>query len=108
MYLDFFGLQEKPFSLTPDPRFLFLSDSHRQALDHMAYGIQEREGFILIAGDIGTGKTTICRELLDRLEGNVATALILNPLLSEQELLEAVVEDFALGAKASVAAGGTA
>ena len=98
MYLEFFGLQEKPFSLTPDPRFLFLSDSHRQDLDHMVYGIQEREGFILIAGDIGTGKTTICRELLDRTEGKVATALILNPLLSEQELLEAIVEDFALGA----------
>jgi type II secretory pathway predicted ATPase ExeA len=97
MYLDFFVLQEKPFSLTPDPRFLFLSDSHRQALDHMVYGIQEREGFILVAGDIGTGKTTICRELLDRLDDNVATALILNPLLSEQELLEAIVEDFALG-----------
>ncbi|MBW7995306.1 MAG: AAA family ATPase [Candidatus Glassbacteria bacterium] len=106
MYLDFYGLQEKPFSLTPDPRFLFLSDSHRQALDHMTYGIQEREGFILIAGDIGTGKTTICRELLDRLDDNVATALILNPLLSEQELLEAVVEDFALGIKRVVAADG--
>ncbi len=97
MYLDFFVLQEKPFSLTPDPRFLFLSDSHRQALDHMVYGIQEREGFILVTGDIGTGKTTICRELLERLDDNVATALILNPLLSEQELLEAIVEDFALG-----------
>jgi type II secretory pathway predicted ATPase ExeA/cell division septation protein DedD len=102
MYLDFFVLQEKPFSLTPDPRFLFLSDSHRQALDHMVYGIQEREGFILVAGDIGTGKTTICRELLERLDDNVATALILNPLLSEQELLEAIVEDFALGMKPAV------
>ncbi len=106
MYLDFFVLQEKPFSLTPDPRFLFLSDSHRQALDHMAYGIQEREGFILVAGDIGTGKTTICRELLDRLDDNVATALILNPLLSEQELLEAIVEDFALGVQPAAASQG--
>ncbi len=105
MYLDFFVLQEKPFSLTPDPRFLFLSDSHRQALDHMVYGIQEREGFILVAGDIGTGKTTICRELLERLDDNVATALILNPLLSEQELLEAIVEDFALGKQPAAAAG---
>ena len=57
MYLDFFGLNEKPFSLTPDPRFLYLSESHRQALDHLIYGVQEHEGFILIVGDIGTGKT---------------------------------------------------
>ncbi|MFH1069230.1 MAG: AAA family ATPase [Candidatus Glassbacteria bacterium] len=97
MYLEFFGLKEKPFSLTPDPRFLFLSESHRQALDHLLYGIQEHEGFILIVGDIGTGKTTICRELLEKLATNVASALILNPLLSEQELLEAIVQDFAIG-----------
>ena len=96
MYLDFFGLKEKPFSLTPDPRFLFLSESHRQALDHLLYGIREREGFILIVGDIGTGKTTICRELLEELDKNVASALILNPMLSEQELLEAIVQDFAI------------
>lgn len=94
MYLEFFGLKEKPFSLTPDPRFLFLSESHRQALDHLVYGIQEHEGFILIVGDIGTGKTTICRELLERLDKKVASALILNPMLSEQELLEAIVQDF--------------
>ena len=97
MYLDFFGLKEKPFSLTPDPRFLFLSESHRQALDHLVYGIQEHEGFILIVGDIGTGKTTICRELLEKLDPKVASALILNPMLSEQELLEAIVQDFAVG-----------
>jgi len=96
MYLEFFGLKEKPFSLTPDPRFLFLSESHRQALDHMIYGVQEREGFILIVGDIGTGKTTICRELLEKLDKNVASALILNPMLSEQELLEAILQDFGI------------
>ena len=96
MYLDFFGLKEKPFSLTPDPRFLFLSESHRQALDHMLYGIREREGFILIVGDIGTGKTTICRELLEKLDGNTASALILNPMLSESELLEAILQDFGI------------
>ncbi len=96
MYLDFFGLKEKPFSLTPDPRFLFLSESHRQALDHMLYGIREREGFILIVGDIGTGKTTICRELLEKLDPGSASALILNPLLSETELLEAILQDFGI------------
>ena len=94
MYLDFFKLKEKPFSLTPDPRFLYLSENHRQALDHLTYGIREHEGFILIVGDIGTGKTTICRELLDRLDKNVASALILNPMLSERDLLEAIVQDF--------------
>lgn len=97
MYLEYFGLKEKPFSLTPDPRFLFLSESHRQALDHMLYGIREREGFILIIGDIGTGKTTICRELLEKVDSNVSSALILNPMLSEQELLEAVLQDFGIG-----------
>ena len=96
MYLEYFDLEEKPFSLTPDPRFLFLSESHRQALDHMIYGVREREGFILIIGDIGTGKTTICRELLEKLESNVSSALILNPMLSEQELLEAILQDFGI------------
>jgi type II secretory pathway predicted ATPase ExeA len=97
MYLEYFDLKEKPFSLTPDPRFLFLSESHRQALDHMVYGIQEREGFILIIGDIGTGKTTICRELLEKVDSSVSSALILNPMLSEQELLEAILQDFGIG-----------
>jgi len=96
MYLDFFGLKEKPFSLTPDPRFLFLSESHRQALDHMLYGIREHEGFILIVGDIGTGKTTICRELLEKLDPGSSSALILNPMLSETELLEAILQDFGI------------
>jgi len=97
MYLEYFSLKEKPFSLTPDPRFLFLSENHRQALDHMLYGVREREGFILIIGDIGTGKTTICRELLEKIDSNVSSALILNPMLSEQELLEAVLQDFGIG-----------
>ncbi|MGH7423515.1 MAG: hypothetical protein ACREJ1_07535, partial [Candidatus Methylomirabilales bacterium] len=61
MYEQYFGLKEKPFSLTPDPRFLFLSADHKGALDHLLYGIQRREGFLAITGDIGTGKTTICR-----------------------------------------------
>jgi len=106
MYLEFFALKEKPFSLTPDPRFLFLSESHRQALDHMIYGIEEREGFILIVGDIGTGKTTICRELLEKLDRNAASALILNPLLSEQELLEAILGDFGIQPGGEILPGG--
>lgn len=98
MYERFFGLKEKPFSLTPDPRFLFLSDNHRGALDHLLYGIERREGFLAITGDIGTGKTTICRALLERLDPKTQTALILNPLLEEEELLTAILQDFGVAA----------
>jgi len=96
MYEQYFGLKEKPFSLTPDPRFLFLSADHKGALDHLLYGIQRREGFLAITGDIGTGKTTICRTLLERLDPGVQTALILNPLLNEREILSAILEDFGI------------
>jgi general secretion pathway protein A len=100
MYLKFFGLSEKPFGLTPDPKFLFFSEKHREGLDHLLYGIHQKEGFVLISGDTGTGKTTLCRALLERLDsGEVTTALILNPLLSEEELLKAILEDFGLPAK---------
>ena len=78
MYNSFFGLKETPFNLTPDPRYLFLSKNHGEAIDHLLYGINERKGFILITGGIGTGKTTLCRELLDRLDKNIKSALILN------------------------------
>ena len=99
MYLEFFSLREKPFGLTPDPRFLFFSEKHREALDHLLYGIHQREGFVLISGDTGTGKTTLCRALMERLDpSEVTTALILNPLLNETELLKAILEDFGLPA----------
>ena len=97
MYLDFFGLREKPFGLTPDPKFLFFSEKHREALDHLLYGIHQKEGFVLISGDTGTGKTTLCRALLERLDPReITTSLILNPLLNEEELLKAILEDFGL------------
>ncbi len=96
MYEQSFGLKERPFSLTPDPRFLFLSANHRGALDHLLYGITRREGFLVITGDIGTGKTTICRALLERLDARVQTALILNPMLEEEQLLTAILEDFGI------------
>ncbi len=97
MYEQSFGLKEKPFNLTPDPHFLFLSANHRGALDHLLYGIERREGFLVITGDIGTGKTTICRALLDCLDAEVRTALILNPMLKEEEeLLAAILQDFGL------------
>ena len=96
MYCPFFGLQEKPFSITPDPRFLFLSPSHQEALGYLFYGIEERKGFITITGEVGTGKTLLCRALLDRLGRQVRTALIFNSFLSEIELLRSINEDFGI------------
>jgi len=96
MYCPFFGLQEKPFSITPDPRFLFLSPSHQEALGHLLYGIEERKGFITITGEVGTGKTLLCRALLGRLGRHVQTALIFNSFLLEIELLRSINEDFGI------------
>ena len=96
MYLHFFNLREQPFNLTPDPRFLFLSPQHEEALTHLLYGIQERKGFIEITGEVGTGKTILCRALLDRLDATVSTALIFNSYLTELELLQAITHDFGL------------
>jgi general secretion pathway protein A len=96
MYCPFFGLQEKPFSITPDPRFLFLSSSHQEALGHLLYGIEERKGFITVTGEVGTGKTLLCRALLDRLGRHVQTALIFNSFLLEIELLRSINEDFGI------------
>jgi general secretion pathway protein A len=93
MYLDFYGLKEKPFSLTPDPQFLYLSESHRTAIDSLLYGIEQREGFMVVTGDIGTGKTTICRSLLEKLDKKVKTAVIFNSFLTEGELLRAILKD---------------
>ena len=96
MYLEFLGLREKPFSVTADPTFLYLSKRHREALSHMIYGIRERKGFIEITGEIGTGKTTLCKTLLRQLDGNTKTALVLHSGLSELQLLYTVVQDFGL------------
>ena len=94
MYLEFYGLREKPFALTPDPQFLYLSEGHRTAIESLLYGISQGEGFMLISGDIGTGKTTICRSLLERLDKHVKTAVIFNSFLTEEELLESILLDF--------------
>jgi len=97
MYETYFGLKEKPFRITPDPRFLYLSEKHGEALDHLIYGIRQGEGFMVITGDVGTGKTTVIRSLLERLEASpIKTALILNPLMDWEELLKAILEDFGL------------
>jgi len=99
MYQEFYGLRERPFSLTPDPQFLYLSESHRTAIDSLLYGIYQREGFMVLTGDIGTGKTTICRALLGKLDHQVKTAVIFNSFLTEEELLEVILQDLGLAPK---------
>jgi len=98
MYLDFFGLREYPFNVTSDPSFLYLSEQHREALAYLQYGIEARKGFLEITGEIGAGKTTICKALLDKLDGSFRTAFILHSDLSELQLIEAILEDFGLTA----------
>jgi len=96
MYTDFYGFGEKPFSLTPDPRYLFLSASHREALAHVLYGIEQGEGFISVTGEVGTGKTTLCWTLLERLGPDTEVAFVFNPTLSGEELLRAISVEFGL------------
>ena len=96
MYEKFYKLKEKPFNVTSDANFFFQSKCHQEAIAYLIYGISERKGILCITGEVGTGKTTLCRALLDRLEKDVKTAFILNPYFSEKQLLEAVVEDFGL------------
>lgn len=99
MYKDFFGLKEKPFNVTADPNFLFFSKKHREAFEHLIYGIKEKKGFLEITGEIGTGKTTLCRALLNQLDEKARTAFILNSNLPEVQLLSAIVTDFGLEIK---------
>jgi len=96
MYTQFYGLREKPFSLSPDPRYLFLADSHREALAHLLYGIEQGEGFIAITGEVGTGKTTLCRTLLQRIDPGTEVAFIFNPQLFALELLRAISAELGL------------
>jgi general secretion pathway protein A len=96
MYLNFYGLKEKPFSVTPDSSFLFKSKYHSEAFNHLLYGIKSKEGFILITGDIGTGKTTLCRALLSELGDKTHSALVFNPNLTEIELLRAIIQDLGI------------
>ena len=102
MYLEFYGFQEKPFSLTPDPRFVFLSKHHREAFAHILYGINNRVGFITLTGEVGSGKTTVLRTLLTQLdEDHHRTALIFNPCLSPRELLQNINREFRIPASDS-------
>ena len=94
MYKDYFRLKEMPFSIAPDPHFLFLSDRHREAIAHLLYGVQGEGGIVLLTGEVGTGKTTVCRSLLDQLPDNIDVAFILNPRMNVRELLQTVCEEF--------------
>lgn len=93
MYLDFYGLIEKPFSLTPDPKYFFASGGHAEARDLLCYGVREREGFMCFVGAAGTGKTILLRTVLESFGDEVVTALVLNPFLSEEDLLRIVLVD---------------
>jgi general secretion pathway protein A len=96
VYLDFYHLKQAPFDLAPNPRFLYQSGKHREALNHLLYGIRERKGFVQLTGEVGAGKTTLCRAMLEQLNGQYSTALILNPVLTADELTKAVATEFGL------------
>ena len=98
MYTAFFGLDEKPFSISPDPRYLYLSQRHADALAHLIYGVSESGGFIQLTGEVGTGKTTLIRSLLEQLPEKVEIALILNPQLSTKEFLRSICQELRIEA----------
>jgi general secretion pathway protein A len=91
VYEKFYGFRELPFHITPDPRFLFFSDKHREAFNHILFGIRERKGFIQITGEVGAGKTTVCRAILKELGDGYRTALIMNPTLTGTQLLREIL-----------------
>jgi general secretion pathway protein A len=105
MYEEYYGFTEKPFSLTPDPKFLFKSEPHANAYELLQYAVRRREGFVVVTGDIGTGKTTLCRLLLEEIDRRTFTALVLNPFLSEEDLLKLILQDFGVVSREDVKRG---
>jgi general secretion pathway protein A len=97
--LEYYRLKEPPFNITPNPRFLFFSAKHREAFNHLLYGIRERKGFVQLTGEVGAGKTTLCRALLDQLPPTFSTALILNPVLDADQLVKAIAMELNLPVK---------
>jgi general secretion pathway protein A len=105
MYLDYYGFKEKPFTITPNPRFIFLSKNHKEVFAHLLYGVQHHAGFIEVTGEVGTGKTTVLRTLLNQLdEESYRVALILNPCLSSYELLRTISREFGVAGEESTIA----
>lgn len=96
MYQEFYRLTEAPFDITPNPRFMFYSAKHREAFNHLLYGIRERKGFVQLTGEVGAGKTTLCRAALEQLDRHYTTALILNPIMSPDELMRAIGLEYGL------------
>jgi len=96
IYLDFYNLTEAPFAITPDPEYLFYSTTHQNAINKLLYGINSRMGFLLLVGEVGTGKTTICRCLLDNLAARASTVYIINPSLSGAELIASILDDLGI------------
>src|SRR3979409_347320 len=101
MYLTFFGLNEKPFAITPDPRYLYQRERDHEALAHLLYGINEAGGFVQLTGEVGTGKTTIVRSLLAQTPKNAEIALILNPRMTAPEVLLTICEELGIGVQNS-------
>lgn len=100
MYTDFYKLREKPFNITADPNFFFVSDQHKEALSFLSYGIKEKKGILQLTGEVGAGKTTLCRVLMHTLgKEEIRSAFILNPSLSELQLLQSIVLDFGIAPK---------
>ncbi|TBX25919.1 ExeA family protein [Bowmanella sp. JS7-9] len=93
MYLSYFGLTDNPFSIAPNPDFLYMSPRHKEALAHLNFGLRETGGFVMLTGEVGTGKTTVSRKLLQQLPANTQVAMILNPTLSAMELLATVCDE---------------
>jgi len=105
MYETYYGFAEKPFSLSPDPKYLYRSPSHANAFELLQYAIRRREGFAVVTGDIGTGKTTLCRALLEEIDRTTFTALVLDPFLSEEDLLKRILQDFGIVSRENIRAG---
>lgn len=105
MYEAYYGFTEKPFSLSPNPKFLYRSQSHANAFELLQYAIRRREGFAVVTGDIGTGKTTLCRALLEEIDRTAFTALVLDPFLSEQDLLKRILQDFGVVSRENIRSG---
>ncbi len=96
MYRKFYGFKERPFEITPDPNFVYLSEIHQEALAHLTYAIREGKGFSVITGEAGTGKTTLVHMLLSKLEGNVRTSYIFNPILDRADFLNYICDDLGI------------